>query len=600
MREELHLEDILQDRAVEDELMEVPLTARMFKLFLGGAFILFAVVITQVFLIGARRHTLYERSARANMFYTEIEPAPRGVIVDRNGELLVDNRSSVKAFVSMRFLPSNAAERNEALRDISEVTGMPAEEVTKRLKEHDWRLGRLLLVRDVPHDMLVELTARHIPGVEIEPGFARVPAHPFAISHITGYVGLADERAIEEGASAEEEVGKTGLEKQYDALLRGTQGTSVTVLNAREEVQGTRDVEKPREGRRLETFIDKGLQEYVYDRMAEQISFLGARGGVGIVMDAEGGEVRALISVPSFKVDNVQAYLSGAGDPLFNRAVSGLYNPGSTIKPLVAIAALEEGVMTPEHELYSSGQLVVENPYSPGNPSIFGDWKAHGWVNMRAALARSSNVYFYIVGGGFENEKGLGISRLRLWWSTFGLGKKTGIDLPAEAAGFLPSPGWKEKTGGVWRVGDTYNVTIGQGAFTVTPLELINYIAAIADGGVFYKPRIAVESPEALQSVVRLATSTLAVVREGMREAVTSPLGTAHLLNFLPLEAAAKTGSAEVTKSRTNALVVGYAPYDKPEIVFLFMIEDAREGGSNVVPVAHDVLMWYYERYKKS
>ena len=299
--------------------------------------------------------------------------------------------------------------------------------------------------------------------------------------------------------------------------------------------------------------------------------------------------------------------LNSSNHPLFNRSVSGAYNPGSTIKPLVALAALSEGVIDAKKQIFSAGFIEIPNPYFPDKPSRFLDWKPHGWVDLHSALARSSNVYFYEIGGGFNDTKGLGIDKLKEWWGKFGLGQKTNIDLPSEDNGFLPDPEIKErKTRDIWRIGDTYNVSIGQGDLLVTPIQLINFIAAIANGGKLYQPyvvkniigpnnEIAKENNQLILSDYSSLSDYIAEVQKGMNDTVDKSYGTAHLLSDLPVTVAAKTGSAQIlNNTQTNAFFVGYAPAVNPQIAILVLIENAREGSLNAVPVAKDVLNWYH------
>jgi penicillin-binding protein 2 len=217
-------------------------------------------------------------------------------------------------------------------------------------------------------------------------------------------------------------------------------------------------------------------------------------------------------------------------------------------------------------------------------------------VNLYSAIAQSSNVYFYTVGGGFGDLKGLGIARLKAWWARFGLGKETGIDLPEEGKGFLPDPDWKEKTAGrPWRLGDTYNVSIGQGDLTVTPVQLIRYISAIANGGTLVTPHLYADAPLHPESL-EAYKDEIAVLQEAMRTTVTAPRGTAYLLHDLSLPIAGKTGSAQVENNKAeNAFFVGYAPADHPTLALLILVEHAKEGSLNAVPIARDVFAWYDE-----
>ena len=287
--------------------------------------------------------------------------------------------------------------------------------------------------------------------------------------------------------------------------------------------------------------------------------------------------------------------------------MSGVYTPGSTVKPMVALAALNEHVIDPKKQIFSAGYIEIPNPYFPDKPSRFLDWKAHGWVDLRSAIARSSNVYFYEVGGGFENIKGLGVDKLKEYWQKFGFGEKTGIDLDSESVGFLPDPEEKEiRTKDIWRLGDTYNVSIGQGDFQVTPIQLINYISAFANDGKYFKPFVLKKvtgedgavleerQPENVRDFSDLS-SYLKEVQEGMKDAVRQPYGTAHLLAELSVSVAGKTGSSQVeNNTRTNAFFVAYAPADNPQIAILVLIENAKEGSLNAVPIGKDVIDWYY------
>ena len=272
--------------------------------------------------------------------------------------------------------------------------------------------------------------------------------------------------------------------------------------------------------------------------------------------------------------------------------------------------------MDPKKQIYSAGYIEMPNPYFPDQPSRFLDWRAHGWVDLYSALARSSNVYFYSVGGGYGDIKGLGIEKLREYWKEFGLGSKTGIDIDAESDGFLPSSEEKEKrTGDIWRIGDTYNVSIGQGDLLLTPIQLINHIASLANGGKFYKPylvqtiknkngeAVKENQPEIFKNFSYF-DEYIKEVQKGMEDAVSKSYGTAHLVAELPVKVAAKTGSAQVANNtKTNAFFVGYlpaealakvgAPLDK-QIAILVLIENAREGSLNAVPVGKDVLEWYF------
>jgi len=254
----------------------------------------------------------------------------------------------------------------------------------------------------------------------------------------------------------------------------------------------------------------------------------------------------------------------------------------------------------------NDGFISVPNPYDPNRPTIFKDWKAHGIMTVKEALAESCNVYFYAAGGGYQNVKGLGIERIKKYLSEFGFGATLGIDIPGERSGLIPDPAWKEKNrkqDSIWRIGDTYLTAIGQGDLLVTPLQLAAATAAIANGGKLYAPHLVKEiladdkiekkfSPSPIRQVP-VNDQWLAVVRAGMRQAAIS--GTASALYGLPFEVAAKTGTAQIlSNAKTNAFLTSFAPYDNPQIVLVVTVEGGQGGMTNAVPVAKEVLNWWW------
>ena len=608
----INLEDILTDRAVEEDLIEIPLTSRVFGAFSFLILISGIIILSQLINIGIGKHAFYEARALDNISEVKIEPVPRGIINDRFGKPMVVNEQTLNVFLVPRLLPQSLEEKAKVLSQISEILEIDIEELNKKIAEKDWNLNdRLFLTKDLNHDQLITLSSAVISGLEIEPSFKRVHASPLKASHLIGYTGLVNKGDLERNSELviDDEIGRVGIEAIYDQYLRGINGKEIIFRDARGEKEDERIVQSSTPGKKLKTFVDLEFQDFFYDRLKEALTNLGQDIGAGIAINPRNGEVLALVSIPSFDSTKVAKFLNMPDQPLFNRTISGLYTPGSTIKPLVATAALKEGIIVPEKQIYSAGFIELPNPYNPEKPNRFVDWKAHGWVNLWAALAKSSNVYFYEIGGGFKDQKGLGISKLNAWWQKFALNEKTKIDLIGEESGFLPDPEWKEKTTQKpWLLGDTYNVTIGQGDLLVTPIQILNYISAIANGGKIYKPRIMQSildennqvilqsEPSILKDLGAEIQSYLPDVKKGMRDAVNESYGTAHYLANLPLQVAAKTGSAQVENNKKlNAFFVGYAPYENPEIAILVLVENAKEGSLNTVPVARDIFMWYYQ-----
>jgi len=613
----------LTDKAATDDLLHIPLADRIFKVFLIGTFLIGGLVLAQLLNLGVLKHRFYAVRAASNASNIKIEPAPRGIIYDRFGKPLVKNEPAFNAFLAPSDLPKDPSERLAAFGKISDVLGIDQSAFDRKISEKDWNLNDELLLSDnLTHDELVTLSSENIPGVRLEPTFKRAGDPPFALAHLIGYAGLAaeDDLKNDPNLTADDLIGRDGLEAYYDDYLRGQNGREVFLKDSRGEIKGSESRSLPAPGDAIQTFIDKDFQIYFYNQLQAALSGLGRQIGLGLAINPQNGEVLALFNIPSFDPAQLSRYLTAPNNPLFNRAIAGLYNPGSTIKPLVATAALAEGTVTVSKMIYSPGYLDVPNPYDPANPSRFLDWRPQGWVDLHSALARSSNVYFYEVGGGLpaqaglEGQVGLGVSRLRKWWHKFGLDQKTNIDLVGEESGFLPSPDWKEeKTGKPWLIGDTYNVSIGQGDLLITPLELLNYIAAIANGGRFFEPRIMKDVKDSKGNILLESRPTVFLdlsveiggvlpdVRQGMRDAVQKSYGTSYLLSDLPVRVAAKTGSAQTNNNaKVNALFVGYEPYDNPQIAILIMVENAVEGSLNVVPVAKKVMLWYYENRIKN
>ncbi len=417
-----------------------------------------------------------------------------------------------------------------------------------------------------------------------EPG-ADFPLRRYAsipgIAHVVGYLGypLADASGR---YYRERYEGRAGAEKSLDAELAGVNGLKIVETDAHGEAQSESVLKPPENGRNVLLSIDSRLSEVFYESIAQVAQSVGFSGGTGIMMDVRTGEIIALASYPEFDPSlmvsggaaDIERAFSDARKPFLNRAVSGLYTPGSIVKPFVAAGALEERVIDPEKKILSTGALSLPNPFDPERPSIFKDWKAHGWVDLRHALAVSSNVYFFEVGGGYENQRGLGIAGIERYMRAFGIGVPTGLDLPGEEVGMVPTPAWKRDNfeDGTWRIGDTYNTAIGQYGFQVTPVSMARAVAAIANDGLLLTPTIRLGGETSVERVP-VAPEHLAVVREGMRLGVIE--GTARALNLPTLAVAGKTGTAELgyTKQFVNSWSVGFFPYERPAYAFAFLME---------------------------
>lgn len=424
-------------------------------------------------------------------------------------------------------------------------------------------------------------------------------------SHLLGYVSYPSKDKSGKYWQGEF-IGKDGLEKQYDALLKGENGAKIIETDALGRTYSENIVNVPEQGTDLVTTIDARIQKELHaliKNLAENGSFTG---GAGILMDVRNGEVIAATSFPEYSSEilsrgrdqaAIQSYLTDKRKMFLDRSISGLYTPGSIVKPFFALAALTEGIIDPYKEILSTGSISIPNPYFPGEYSVFKDWRVNGWTNMMEAIAVSSDIYFYEIGGGFEGQKGLGIAKLEEYSRLFGLHQKTGIDLPDEKSGTIPSPEWKlaKFQGDPWRVGDTYNTAIGQYGFQVTPIEMARAVGAIGNGGKLLQPHLLLgdKAKEIPIAEINLNPEFFEVVQKGMREAVS--YGTAVALNVPYVEAAAKTGTAQVglAKNKVNSWIVGFFPYENPKYAFTVMMEAGpASGGVGASSVMRGLLDW--------
>ncbi len=425
-----------------------------------------------------------------------------------------------------------------------------------------------------------------VSGV-LERRYTTVPG----FSNILGYVSYPKKDSS--GIFWQDEyVGKDGVEKQFQELLQGKNGEQLIEVSASREIVSNNVLTTATPGKNVKLSIDAKVQAKMYseiEKLAKKASF---ESGAGVMIDVRNGEVISLVSYPEYN-NNLMTNASSAEEKavisndlvskqnkFLNRPVSGLFIPGSTVKPFMALAALEEKIISPYKNIFSSGQLVVKNKYG-GPDGIFKDWKAHGYVDMRKAISVSSDEYFYQVGGGFADQPGLGIKRIYSYMHKYGFEDITGIDLPGEVSGVVPSIEWKQRKfkDGDWKLGNSYHTSIGQFGFLTTPLELARSYALLANGYYLITPTV-ILGKKASTTSVEFSSENVKVVREGMR--LSAVEGTAHLLTMENVSLAAKTGTAEVgaNKEKVNSLVISYFPYENPKYVLVVVMEKAAHGNT--------------------
>lgn len=580
-----------------------------------NTFILFGVCVFlflgRAFHVQILQGKSYQEKAEQNRYATIIIPADRGVITDRFGELLVQNIPSFTLTMTPVELPEDPEVRRQEFARVAELAGMNVADMDLAYADIGATTDEPIAIRrGLPYESAIRLgtAIADLPGFAIEAFATRsYDTSARSISHVLGYVGNISEKELEEkrseGYRLVDQIGKTGVEQTMEHSLRGTPGILRTEVDSLGRHVGRAEETPAISGARIKLSIDRGLQQAAEQSLASTLTRLDIPGGVVIAIDPRDGAIRALVSLPSFDSnafadgidpDTYATLISDPTLPLFSRAISGEYPAGSTFKPYVSYAALAEGVVTPSTSFLSVGGISVGG-------SRFPDWKAggHGITDVRKALAESVNTYFYIVGGGYEQFTGLGVDRITDYARRFGFGLETGIDLPGEADGFVPSKEWKlEAKGERWYVGDTYNLSIGQGDLITTPIQLASAVSLVANKGTPVVPHVVEAVNDSALSFPSQNTFTpdvnqLQVVREGMRQAVTQ--GSARFLSTLPLPVAGKTGTAQAQRDQpTHAWFTGFGPYENPDLAVVVLLEYGGEGSSVAVPVARDVFSWWF------
>lgn len=391
--------------------------------------------------------------------------------------------------------------------------------------------------------------------------------------------------------------GQDGVEKYYDNIIAGENGLKITETDVLGKPVMDSVIVPEKKGNNIKLSIDVKVQEELYKILSTTSKKAGYVGGAAAVMDLNTGELVAAVSYPEYNsnimtdardFETIDKYQTSPSKPFLDRLSMGLYAPGSIVKPIFALAALTEKIISPDKKILSTGELKVPNPFKPGEFSIFKDWRVNGWTDIKEAIAVSSDVYFYQIGGGFMDQKGLGIANIERYARMFGLGKSPENSFFSGNDGVIPSIEWKAKNfnGEIWRVGDTYNTAIGQYGFQITPIQALISVSAIATNGQLINPTIISQddpnsSGKSFDKVPLENFSDFDIVRDGMRMTVT--MGTAKILNVPYVKIAAKTGTAQVGASNQfiNSSVVGFFPYENPRYSFVIILE--RSPATNVI-----------------
>jgi penicillin-binding protein 2 len=597
----------------EEAIIEVPIKKTGLAAIWYLIIFLILMLSARVFYLDFFQGAYYEEISKGNRIRSIVIKAPRGTIYDKFGKILARNIPSLDAIIIPTDLPRDGAQRKEIASELSQILEMNEANVSIILEKQDLKsINPILLKENITQDqaLIIAEKIEQFPGIAIEKTAIRFYENGMIFAPILGYDGkiTQDELSKNPGYFMTDYIGKSGLEKSYEKELRGQYGKNQVEVDSLGSMKKNLGVINPKAGNDLVLHIDEDLQKKIYDSLAGILDKTGTKTAAAVAIDPRNGGVLAMVSLPSYDNnmfargitgEEYQALIKNKDLPLFNRCTNGEYPPGSTLKPAVAAAALMEGTISPETTVNCSGAINVGS-------WRFGDWKTHGLTDIRKAIAESCDVFFYSVGGGYGGIAGLGMDRMKKYENYFGFGQPTGIDLPDESDGLIPSESWKaDNMGEKWYIGDSYHASIGQGYITVTPLQLANYAAMLANGGTLYSPQIVsrtkkndgteeISKPKIINNDF-ISKEAMKVVREGMRQTVVS--GTAQTLRDLSVEAAGKTGTAQFgTEDKTHAWFISFAPYDNPKIAMAVLVEGGGEGHSSALPVTEEVYKWYFSR----
>lgn len=623
-------------------------------------FLVFVLIILRAFWLQIAKGDYYQMLAEGNRIRSQVIEPKRGIIYAHDLRPLVRNKANFVLYFRPIDLPRDELVRDALIREISfildqdvssnrdfkaeKTENILSQETEKinivedsssfyKIKESLSTIKRgslesyqpLFIADNIEYEkaMLIMMDLSSWPGVFLSSKIRREYLAPnisnsfsvlgeSSLAHLLGYTGKINNSELESLGRTYlpiDYIGKAGLEYSWEKELRGLPGSKNIEVDALGRQKKVINEIPAQDGYNLLLSLDLDLQIKTEEIISAYLKKAGLKRASVIIINPNNGEILTLVSLPAYnnnlfaagiKNDDYQKLLNNPDRPLFNRSISGEFPSGSTIKPLFAAAALQEGVITESTSFLSTGGIRIGQWFFP-------DWKAggHGTTNVRKAIAESVNTFFYYIGGGYQDFKGLGLSSLVKYSRLFGLGEASGIDLYGERKGFVPTQTWKETVKKEpWYIGDTYHFSIGQGDVIVTPLQVANYTAALANGGTLYKPHLVSHVLDVNNNVVRdvepeiiqsgfIDEYNMKIVREGMRQTITQ--GSGRSLNYLPVAAAGKTGTAQWSSRKSpHAWFISFAPYEEPEIAITVLVEEGVEGSTMAAPIARDIMNWYF------
>jgi penicillin-binding protein 2 len=639
----------------------------------GLVAVVFVTLVGQLWRLQTMEGEYYQQAADTNRFRIELNPAPRGVIYDRRGHLLVRNMPRISVAIIPAYLPEDEIERRDLLRRLGELIDMPMTtpppqqlrqgfqeppsdaqpkagilEILATAEAAPYRAA--MIKKGVSREAALILEEEHLdwPGIVVQVEPVREYLYSPLMAHLLGYVGPIPEEWAEEYEAKGYDpnrhlVGLSGIEYTFEDELRGQDGQELVEVDiAGRQVRVVGEPKHATTGHNLQLTLDLDLQQAMEEILQKQLKTYYKQQGVAIAANPQTGEILGMVSLPSYDNNDftggissktLRALQEDVNRPLVNHAISGMFPPGSTFKMVTASAGLEEEVITVATRLYCGGILWLPNRYYPEDPSlaqpfycwIYHDYHgSHGSLSIVSALGQSCDIFFYQVAGGYRDQfAGLGEERLGHYAELFGFGARSGIDLPGEATGLVPDTKWKRVNySESWVTGDTYNMAIGQGFVLATPLQVLNAAATIANGGTLYRPQLVRQvtdedgnvvkafAPDVIRNVP-VSAENIQLVRQGMRAVVAGAGATAWAINVPGVAIAGKTGTAEFFVDRnkdglpdrdregnlpTHAWFTAFGPYEDPEIVLVVFVFGGGEGSAVAVPVANDILNYYFSR----
>ncbi len=590
--------------------------------------ILYVLLFVGLFIILARSAQLqlikgnqYSLFAERNRERAIPVPSERGLLYDIHMMQLTENIPKFSLALIPQDLPKKEEEKNTIVQQLAVLTKQDPNMIKNIIEEYgNYSYESITILDNLDYEtaLSIEIQSAELPGIHIQRGSKRqyitsgTASSSESLPHVIGYQSKLNKEELDRlytfGYLPSDTIGKTGVEKQYETALRGTYGVKRIEVNALGKEQRIIAEEPPIPGDHLVLSIDYTMQQALEQIISSHLKKINKTKAVGIVVQPQTGAIMAMVSLPGYNnndfsggidLKTYEVYTSNQDNPLFNRAIGGTYPSGSVIKPAIATAALTEGIITNKTSFLSNGGIRVGEWFFP-------DWQSggHGITNVHRSIAWSVNTFYYYIGGGHNEFVGLGIEKISEYLKRYGISKKLGIDVPGEQPGFIPSKEWKEEVKKErWYIGDTYNISIGQGDLLVTPLQIAMMTAAIANGGTLYTPHVVdhIINPITKEKTIipitpiqEHVTPSWAIeeARQGMKDCVT--YGSCRRLGTLPFSTAGKTGTAQWNRNRDNhAWFTSFAPYNNPEIVVTILVEEGGGGSEVATPIAYDFYEWW-------